>query len=131
LPEPLPKIDSTFSPDIEPIEIFNLESNANSESDCAYTGRVNYYSDSEYEPGLDNCWSDSDGGSLVELEGDELEDNLQELEQSLSNTLAAPLKYDLIAGAKSSEEWQRAEQKRGFGYTGTQSSIMQKQYMKG
>jgi hypothetical protein len=76
-PEPLPKIDSTFPLDPEPIEIF-----ADSESDCGYTGGVNYHdfdSDSdEYEPGTDKDWSDSDD-SLVEFEGDELENNLREL----------------------------------------------------
>lgn len=55
-PELLPKIDSNsmswFSPDPEPIKIF-----MDSESDCGYTGGVNYHdfdSDSDgYEPGTD------------------------------------------------------------------------------
>ena len=33
------------------------------------------------------------------------------------DALAVPSKYDLIAGKESSQEWKKAEKKRGFGYT--------------
>ena len=77
--EPVPEINFGFSPEPEPepIEIFS-----DSESDCGYTGGVNYHgfdSDDEFEPGSDGCWSDSDGESLAELEGEELESSLREL----------------------------------------------------
>ena len=72
-PEPIPEIDLVFSlePEPEPIEIFS-----DSESDCGYVRGVNYCgfdSDDEFEPRSDGCWSDSDGESLAELEGEELE----------------------------------------------------------
>jgi hypothetical protein len=117
-PEPFPKIDSDstswFSPDPEPIKIL-----MDSESDCGYTGGVNYHdfdSDSDgYEPGTDEDWSDSND-SLVEFEGDELENNLWELQEEL-DALATPSKYDLITGAKTNQEWKGAEKKRRLGYT--------------
>ena len=75
-PEPVPEINFGFSPEPEPelIEIFS-----DSESDCGYTGGVDYHGfdpDDEFEPGSDGCWSDSDGESLAELEGEELESSL-------------------------------------------------------
>jgi hypothetical protein len=109
--------------DPKPIEIF-----ADSESDCGYTGGVNYHdfdSDSdEYEPGTDEDWSDSDD-SLVEFEGDELENNLRELREEL-DALAAPSKYDLITGAKTNQEWKGAEKKRRLGYTGNSQRTKQR-----
>ena len=115
-PEPVPEINFGFSLEPEPelIEIFS-----DLESDCGYTGGVDYHgfdSDDEFEPGSDGCWSDSDGESLAELEGEELESSLRELKVEL-DALAAPSKYDLIAAAKTSQEWKMAEKKRGFGYT--------------
>jgi hypothetical protein len=118
-PGPIPEIDFVFSPEPEPepepIKIFS-----DSDSDCGYVGGVNYYvfdSDDEFEPGSDGCWSDSDGESLAELEGEELESSLCELKAEL-DALAAPSKYDLITAVKTSQEWKTAEKKRGFGYTG-------------
>ena len=83
-------------------------------------GGVDYYgfdSDDKFEPRSDRCWSDSDGESLAELEGEELESSLRELKVEL-DALAAPSKYDLIAAAKTGQEWKTAEKKRRFGYTG-------------
>ena len=124
-PEPVPEINFGFSPEPEPepIEIFS-----DSESDCGYTGGVDYHgfdSDDEFEPGSDGCWSDSDGESLAELEGEELESSLRELKVEL-DALAAPSKYDLIAAAKTSQEWKMAEKKRGFGYTSNSQRTKQR-----
>ena len=50
---------SSPEPEPELIEIFS-----DSESDCGYTGGVDYHgfdSDDEFEPGSDGCWSDSGG----------------------------------------------------------------------
>jgi hypothetical protein len=120
-PEPFPEIEFAFEP-AEPIEI-----DSDSESECGYTGGVNYHdSDSDNEPGSGEVWSDdSDGESLAEFEGEELESNLRELRAEL-DALAAPSKYDLIAGKKSSREWKKAEKKRGFGYTGNSQRTKQR-----
>jgi hypothetical protein len=70
-------------------------------------------------------WSDdSDGESLAEFEGEELESNLRELKVEL-DALAAPSKYDLIASKKSSREWKKAEKKKGFGYTSNSQQMKQ------
>ena len=73
-PEPVHEINFGFSPEPEPepIKIFS-----DLESDCGYTRGVDYHdSDNKFEPRSDGCWSDSDGESLAELEGEELESSL-------------------------------------------------------
>jgi len=61
-----------------------VENDAESDWDCGYTGGVNCLvsdsesSDSEYESDSDE-WSDGSDGSLEELEGIDLERNLDEL----------------------------------------------------
>jgi hypothetical protein len=124
-PEPVPEINFVFSPEPEPepIKIFS-----DLESDCGYMGGVNYYgfnSDDKFGPRSDGCWSDSNGESLAELEGEELESSLQELKVEL-DALAAPSKFDLITAAKTSQEWKTAEKKRRFGYTGNSQRTKQR-----
>jgi hypothetical protein len=64
-----------------------------SDSDCGYTGGVNVSCqqsglESHYEPSEDE-WENSDTESLAELEGDELEQNLQNLRKE-AKRLSAP-----------------------------------------
>ncbi|KAG1885489.1 hypothetical protein F4604DRAFT_1971959 [Suillus subluteus] len=107
-PELAPETDFNLSPDSKPIEILT---NFKSDSDCGYTGGVNCHDfDMDFDGYADEEWSDSDEESVVEFEGDELENNLQELRE--------PSKYGLITGVKTSQQWKKAEKKRGFGYTG-------------
>jgi len=77
-PGPAAEFDFNFSPDPEPIEILT---DSESDSDCEYTGGVNCHDfdmDSEEYADLEE-WSESDEESVVEFEGNELENNLREL----------------------------------------------------
>jgi hypothetical protein len=64
-----------------------IETDSESEQGCGYMGGVNHkFSDTEYDSGTESEWlgasgsgSDDSEDSVVELEGDELEENLREL----------------------------------------------------
>jgi hypothetical protein len=74
-------------------DTYPINISSDSDSDCGYEGGVN------------NCWSDcsdkdySDTESLEELEGEELEANLNELRAELKD-LVTPTKYDQIMEPK-------------------------------
>ena len=72
------------------------------------------------QPEPDSSWVDSDG-SLMELEGDDLEENLWELWEKEKNPehAAAPSRYDLLTEKKSAKEWRKAKKNCSLGYTGT------------
>ena len=102
-----------------------IEVGSDSEYDCDYEGGVNcQWSDTEYD-GTDSEWSDSDGDSLAELDGDELEANLRELREEVE-ALGAPSKYAQIATKKSALEWKKAEGNRALGYTGNSKCTQQR-----
>jgi hypothetical protein len=86
---------------------------------CGYTGGVNVsWSDSEsdYELSEDE-WNDSETESLAELEGDELENNLQSLRDE-DQWLSVPTAYAEILKKKTTKEWAAAESSRCLGYNG-------------
>jgi hypothetical protein len=124
-PGPAAEFDFNFSPDPEPIEILT---DSESDSDCEYTGGVNCHDfDVDSDGYADEEWSESDEESVVEFEGDELENNLRELREELhALPYSEPSKYDLITGAKTSKQWKKAEKKRGFGYTGNSQRSQQR-----
>ena len=55
--------------------------------------------------------------SLEDMDGDELDDNLQELKAELED-LFTPTKYDQIMEPKLTTDWKKAEQNRNLGYSG-------------
>jgi hypothetical protein len=80
---------------------------------------VNYYpSDSNYTHSGEESDTDSEDESLTELEGDELEANLQELKAKLADLGTIHTKYDQVMQVKSSDDWKKAEQNHTLGYTG-------------
>ena len=94
---------------------------SDSDDDCGYTGGVNVCLDSELEEdrdGSDDEWSDTE--SLVELEGEELEANLQALRPKLPLTSPEEVTtlYDKIRGRKSAKTFAKAEKNHGLGYNG-------------
>lgn len=105
-------MDLTLSPDLaEPIE-------PEPDSDCDYTGGVNYTPSDDDLDDSDDCWSDAE--SLAELEGEELERNLRELGAELAD-LSAPEQpglYDWVVIHKSKKDWMTAETSRSLGYNG-------------
>jgi hypothetical protein len=102
-----------------------IEVDSDSEYDCGYEGGVNcQWSDTEYD-GTDSEWSDSDGDSLAELDGDELEANLRELREEVEAP-GAPSKYAQISTKKSALEWKKAEGNRAMGYTGNSKRTQQR-----
>jgi hypothetical protein len=92
-----------------------------SDDDCRYTGGVNVHLDSEQEledtDGSDK-WSDTE--SLSELEGEELEENLQALRLKLPVTSPEEVTtpYEEIRGGKSAKTFANAEKICGLGYNG-------------
>ena len=84
--------------------------------------------DSEYEPDSD-CSEDDDSESVVELEGDELEQNLSGLRKELKE-LAKQTPYEKVVAASSmsAEKWRKAD--RSLGYTGTSQRTHQRWYAK-
>jgi hypothetical protein len=87
--------------------------------DCGYVGGVNVSlsdSESDYELSEDE-WTESESESLAELEGDELEDNLQSLREEVQQ-LSVPSPYAEILKTKTTREWAAAESNRGLGYNG-------------
>jgi hypothetical protein len=76
-----------------------------SESDCGYTGGINcYISDTESDDEwIDSGSGDSDG-SISEFCGEELEENLRELQEE-AKALHLPTPYALIMSNKSKKDW--------------------------
>jgi hypothetical protein len=120
LPEPQshvqPSSDATGS---EP-EVITIDDE--SDGECGYTGGVNcnYYSDEE-----EDKWSDDDNSEpeqLDEMEGEELEKNLQAVKAAM-DLLAIPPRnptiFDKISSRHSLKDWANAE--RNVGYTGNSS----------
>lgn len=90
----------------------NISSDLN--SDCGYEGGVNCdWSDSDSE--YDEDYTDTE--SLEDMDGDELDDNLQELKAELDD-LFTPTKYDQIMEPKLTTDWKKAEQNRNLRYSG-------------
>jgi hypothetical protein len=95
----------------------NSQPSENSESDCGYEGEVNCDStDDEYDPtdDLDDGWSSDE--SLAELEGDELEANLQALHKE-AKSWNAPTAFKVMMAPKDANDWKKAEANRTLGYT--------------
>lgn len=90
------------------------------ENECVYEGGVNCYwsEDSDYAPDSDSDWSDGDE-SVVEFEGEELEQNLTALRAEVE-ALRCPTKYEeVIAASKMTmKDWRKVESNRALGYTG-------------
>ena len=86
-----------------------------SESDCEYEGGVNCdSSDDEYDPtDSDENWSSDE--SLAELEGDELEANLQALHQEVKSW-DAPSAFKEMMAPKDAKDWKKVEANRALGY---------------
>jgi hypothetical protein len=87
--------------------------------ECEYTGGVNVsWSDfeSDYELSEDE-WNDSETESLAELEGDELENNLQSLREE-AQWFSMPTAYAEILKKKTTKEWAVAESSCYLGYNG-------------
>jgi hypothetical protein len=79
---------------------------SDSDDDCGYTGGVNLHLDSEQEledTDESDKWSDTE--SLSELEGEELEENLQALRPKLPVTSPeeVTMLYEEIRGGKSAK----------------------------
>ena len=89
-------------------------------SDCGYTGGIEHNPSSDSDNSLFSAsYGSSDEGSLAELEGDELEDNLQtlrQLEGGESGVTEQQTLYSKIVTHKTSKDWERAEKVRGLGY---------------
>ena len=89
-------------------------------SDCGYTGGI------ENDPSSDSdsllflaSYGSSDEESLAELEGDELENNLQtlrQLEGEESEVTERQTLYSKIVTHKTSKDWERAEKVRWLEY---------------
>ena len=95
--------------DPEP-EIFILESD---ESDCGYQGGVSFTHELDVEAELADSGG-ADGESVDELEGEELERNLQELQEKEQKML-----WDgVFVAQRTKKEWEKAESKRNLGYNG-------------
>jgi hypothetical protein len=92
---------------------------SDSDAECGYMGGVNCdCPDDDFEPETgSSSWSGSDGESLVEYEGEELEKNLQELQEEVE-ALAVPTMYAQIMASKTRKEWTKAEKNRALRYTG-------------
>lgn len=74
-PELAPETDFNLSPDSKPIENFT---HSKSDSDCGYIREVNCHDFNMDSNGCaDEEWLDSDEESVVEFEGNELDNNLQ------------------------------------------------------
>jgi hypothetical protein len=107
---------------------------SDSDDDCGYTGGVNVADlESDDEPDFDSSeseWSDDDGESLVEMEGDELAANLRALKAKADTFDEPPCNQKLtayyeISKSKTSKTWKKAEANRALGYTGTSTRLRQ------
>ena len=98
-------------------------SDQGSESECGYSRGVNMdLSDSDEDS---SDWVDSEAESLSELEGDELELNLEELRKE-TEALVGPEVNWKIMEKKTLKEWVNAEKNRALGYTGLSSRTRQR-----
>lgn len=98
------------------------------EWDCGYNGGVNREdSETEYRPGTSSN-EESDGESLDEFSGDELEQNLQQQRELLGKAaaLTRPTPYSQITHSKTKAEWTKAEQNRALGYNGHSKCTMRR-----
>jgi hypothetical protein len=100
-----------------------------SDGECGYTGGVNYNFSDEEEP--EGSWSDdnleSDSEQLDEMEGEELEKNLQDLKAAMDLLEVPPRNptiFDEILRDHSLKDWENAEKK--LGYTGNSSWTQQR-----
>jgi hypothetical protein len=113
-----------------------IETDSESERGCGYMGGVNHqFSDTGYDSGAESEWlgargsgSDDSEDSVVELEGDELEENLRELRKIEAHAIALEAfpKYGQIVMKKSASEWKKAEKNRALGYTGNSQRTQQR-----
>ena len=97
-----------------------------SDRDCGYIGGVNCNPDSDSEHS-ESSWSDTE--TLAELDGEELEENLQMLLAEELQDLEGPAKpseYSQIAALKSDKVWKKAEKNRALGYTGSSQRTQQR-----
>jgi len=114
-------VDSSTHVDATPIVV-----DVDSSSECGYTGGVDVDSedsDDEYDEGgqMTSEWELSDSDSLNELEGDELEENLQMLQAEAEAEVARlekPSAFEQILKPVTSTYWKRAEENRSLGYNG-------------
>jgi hypothetical protein len=72
--------------------------------------------ESDYELSEDK-WDDGETESLAELEGDELENNLQNLRQE-AQWFSMPTPYVEMLKKKTMKEWTAAESSHCLGYNG-------------
>jgi hypothetical protein len=90
------------------------------EDKCGYKGDINccWSEDSDYAPDSDSDWSDGDE-SVVEFEGEELEQNLTALRAEVE-ALKCPTKYEEVSAASkmTMKDWRKVESNRALGYTG-------------
>jgi hypothetical protein len=97
-------------------DVAEVPSHSEPESDCGYAGGVNM--DNSDQEG--SSWMDGDSSeeSLSELEGEDLELNLESLQEE-GETLEDNLTIWEVLRKKSLKDWKRVEQNRSLGYTGT------------
>ena len=96
-----------------------------SDRDCGYIGGVNCNPDSDSEHS-GSSWSDTE--TLAELDGEELEKNLQMLLAEELQDLEGPAKpseYSQIAALKLEKVWKKAKKNRALGYTGSSQHMQQ------
>lgn len=121
-----PSLDEVLDSETNAGELWNQYYQSDSDLDREYTGGINCeWSDSDYETSLSELWSDSDVESLEELEGDELEVNLQELREEVE-MLAVPTGYEEISKPKLAKTWKKAEKNRTLGYNGNSQRTAQR-----
>jgi hypothetical protein len=100
-----------------------------SELDCGYEGGVNCNSsDDEYDPtDTDENWLSDE--SLAELEGDELETNLQALQQEVKS-LDAPTAFKVMMAPKDGNDWKKVEANWALGYMKNSTHIKERRRKK-
>lgn len=109
-----------FHQNPDPFELIMVE---DSDSECNYTGGVNVDSESDEDYGpSDDEWSEAE--TIEELEGDELEANLEELLAEATQLEAA--KYVQITAWKSKKDWRKAECNWSLGYSGNSWQTQQR-----
>ena len=96
----------------------NISSDSN--SDCGYKGGVNF------SLSKSDSFDYLDAESLEELEGEELEANLNELRAELKE-LPTCMKYDMLMELKTVKDWKKAEENHTLGYTGNLKCTQERQ----